>query len=105
MGCQSIFFIYFFQDDITTTITTATFQSLKVYHQKAKLRNLHRVTVTCPSVYIKLPSSEFLTMHGLTASQLSELQCAVQALDNCLLRCVDELRSNRRWALERGDPD
>ena len=35
-------------------------------------------------------------MHGLTASQLSELQGAVQALDNYLLVCVDDLR-NKRW--------
>ena len=36
-------------------------------------------------------------MHGLTASQLSELQGAVQALDAYLLVCVDDLRNNR-WA-------
>ena len=36
-------------------------------------------------------------MHGLTASQLSELQGAVQALDAYLLLCVDDLRNNR-WA-------
>ena len=36
-------------------------------------------------------------MHGLTASQLSELQGAVQALDSYLLVCVDDLRNNR-WA-------
>ena len=34
-------------------------------------------------------------MHGLTASQLSELQSAVQALDTFLLHCVDDLRNNR----------
>jgi hypothetical protein len=34
-------------------------------------------------------------MHGLTASQLSELQGAVQALDSYLLICVHELRNNR----------
>jgi hypothetical protein len=34
-------------------------------------------------------------MHGLTASQLSELQGAVQALDSYLLLCVDDLRNNR----------
>ena len=33
--------------------------------------------------------------HGLTTSQLSELQGAVQALDACLLHCVDDLRNNR----------
>jgi hypothetical protein len=42
------------------------------------------------------PPSEFLTMHGLTASQVSELQGAVQALENCLLRSVDDLQ-NKRW--------
>ena len=35
------------------------------------------------------------SMHGLTASQLSELQGAVQALDAYLLVCVDDLRNNR----------
>lgn len=34
-------------------------------------------------------------MHSLTASQLSELQGAVQALDAYLVRCVDDLRNNR----------
>ena len=47
VGCQSIFFIYFFQDDITTTITTATFQSLKVYHQKVKLTPSHGHVSLC----------------------------------------------------------
>lgn len=34
-------------------------------------------------------------MHGLTVSQLSELQGAVLALDAYLLLCVDDLRNNR----------
>ena len=34
-------------------------------------------------------------MHGLTDSQLSELQGAVQALDAYMLLCVDDLRNNR----------
>ena len=34
-------------------------------------------------------------MHGLTASQLSELQGAVQTLDAYLLHCVNDLRNNR----------
>jgi hypothetical protein len=39
--------------------------------------------------------SELPDMHGLTDSQLSELQGAVRALDDFLLFCVDDLRNNR----------
>jgi hypothetical protein len=46
-----------------------------------------------------MPSTESMPsdLHGLSASQLSELQGAVQALDAYLLVCVDDLRNNR-WA-------
>ena len=37
-------------------------------------------------------------MHSLTASQLSELQGAAQALDACLLCSVRDMRNNR-WVL------
>ena len=47
------------------------------------------------TTYMESASSTPPDMHGLTASQLSELQGAVQALDNYLLLCVHNLRNNR----------